>query len=608
MRKEDVENLNNSASRDKWNRMGLHKRAGILIPLFSVYSKNSTGIGDFADLKLLADLCGNIGVSILQLLPMNETGSTNCPYDAVSSFALEPAYISLESLPSAKKRSTRTKINNIKKSFPAGKPNVDYGIKEAKINLLLDIYMEEKNRSSADYKKFAEDNGYWLDDFALFKVLKYHHNGRPWYEWDEAYAVRDTVSLGVFCEEHKKEIAFQKWVQWICHSQFKDAASYAHSKGVKICGDLPILTSRDSSDVWAHPEFFKLDFAAGAPPDMYCAKGQRWGMPTYNWEAVESDGYSYIKEKLRYSQEFYDILRIDHVVGLFRIWSIPYDNPFENEGLNGFFDPQDEKTWPEHGKDILSVMLENTEMLLCGEDLGMIPKSCPETLKEFGIPGNDVQRWVKDWQTTHDFLEPREYRLFSIAMLSTHDTTNWPAWWENEAGTVDEALFIRKCRDRGIDYDAVKTRLFNNKESRHGRLRWLDSVESLDSLIAILGKRREELADFIELYENTYREKEKLWKHLKLKGKTREKYDPEILAGALKITLSSRSVYCIENLIDYMFLDDIFGPDPYKYRINRPGTVSKDNWSLVIPMPLEDILKHKICISIKDLIVSSDRI
>jgi 4-alpha-glucanotransferase len=403
------------------------------------------------------------------------------------------------------------------------------------------------------------------------------------------------------------EIEFQAWLQWFAFKQFKGLKAYAGSKGVLIKGDLPILVSRDSADVWAHPEFFNLDFAAGAPPDMYCAKGQRWGMPTYNWERIADDGYRYLKEKLRYAENFYDILRIDHVVGLFRIWSIPYSEPLENQGLNGFFDPKDEGAWEAHGRQILSVITNSTNMIILAEDLGVIPKSCPKTLEEFGIPGNDVQRWTKDWKLRHDFLEPQDYRFFSVSMLSTHDTTNWPAWWENEAGTVDEGLFVRRCKERGIDYDYVKPKLFNEAQSRHGRLRWLNSISSVDLLVGILNKRKEELADFIDIYENTYKEKEKLWKHLGLEGQMREKCDADILASALKLTLESRSVFCIQLLTDWLCLTDIFKGDPYQYRINTPGTISDKNWSLVIPLALEDLLKHKVCRRIRTMIESCDR-
>ncbi|MFH1189296.1 MAG: 4-alpha-glucanotransferase [Candidatus Omnitrophota bacterium] len=605
MAKEKVDLLK-TLSADKWKAIGTDRRAGILAPLFSVYSRKSAGIGEFGDLKLLVDLCEKTGCSILQLLPMNEVGSTFCPYDAVSSFALEPAYVSLGAIPAAAGKTIKAGIAKIRKSYPAGKGHVDYAVREEKRRMLREIF-NAGGASSPEFKKFTASNKYWLDDFALYKAIKDRDLGKPWYEWREGYAYRDKDALDQFEAENKDDITFQKWVQWILRDQFKAAKEYAASKGVLIKGDLPILISRDSADVWAHPEYFKLDFAAGAPPDMYCAKGQRWGMPTYEWERIAADKYKYFKEKLGYAENFYDILRVDHVVGLFRIWSIPYDEPAESEGLNGKFDPPDEDVWRAHGSKILSVMSDNTSMLLCAEDLGMIPKSCPEVLREFGVPGNEVQRWVKDWSVTHDFLAPKEYRLISVAMLSTHDTTNWAAWWENEAGTVDEALFIRKCRERGIDYENVKENLFDMKRSGRGRLRWQDIVGTKEIYIGILGKREEELKDFLDMYENSYREKEKLWAQFKLKGALRQRYDAEIIKAALNITLSSRSVFSIELLIDYLYLADEFKGDPYQYRINVPGTIAGTNWSLRLPLSLEELSSHKACGEIKAMVDASGR-
>ena len=534
----------------------LKRMAGVLVPLFCVYSDKKSVKSNFDNIKLLADWCKLCGLSIIQLLPMNEVGITSCPYDSISSFALDPKYASGKSPVSA---------------------------------------------SDKGFKKFCEENTYWLEDFCVYKALKKSHNGIPWYEWQGRYRNRDAQALKGFAREQEDEIVFHKWMQWTLFKQFMAAKEYANSKGVLIKGDLPILVSRDSADVWAHPEFFKLEYAAGAPPDMYCAKGQRWGTPTYNWENIEAGGFTYIKEKLKFAGNFYDILRIDHVVGLFRIWSIPYNEPMENQGLNGFFDPKDEFAWGGRGRKLLSVLRENTDMILCAEDLGIIPKVCPETLKEMKIPGNDVQRWTKDWQVTHDFLPPAKYRALSVAMLSTHDTTNWAAWWENEAGTVDEALFIRKCGERGIDYGAAKDRLFDAARSRHGRLRWREDIDSVQKFTGIIGRRPEELKDFIELYENTYLEKDKLWKHLKMNGPMREGSDPKIVRAALGITFGSNSIYCIELIFDLLMLAGICKGDPHRYRVNTPGTVGPQNWSLKIPLSLKELLAHGVNKEIKGL-------
>jgi len=595
-------------AKDKWRKVGTQKRAGFLVPLFSVHSKSSLGIGDFHDLKLLVDLSKKCGNSIIQLLPINELGAGFCPYDAVSSFALEPAFVSFEFFPGDERRLIKEEADEIRQVLPAGKPHINYRIKEEKSHLLFDVFSRKNDSGDRGLATFKKENAYWIEDFALFKALKELHNGLPWFQWEEKYKNRDKSSLERFTNIHREKIDFHIWVQWQAFKQLKEVKDYAAKKGILVKGDLPILVSRDSADVWSHPEFFKLDFAAGAPPDMYCAKGQRWGMPTYDWGRIAEDNFKYLKEKLRYAENFYDILRVDHVVGLFRIWSIPYNEPQENQGLNGFFDPREEEKWGEHGRGLLSAMLENTSMLLCAEDLGVIPKVCTDTLKEFGIPGNDVQRWVKDWSVKHDFLLPQEYRQVSATMLSTHDTTNWQAWWQYEAGTIDEALFIRKCNDRSIDYTIVRDRLFDLDRSFHGRLRWLDTIKSVDLLVSILGRRREEVGDFIDLYLNTFQEKEKLWKILGMKGRMQEEASRELTEKILKFNLDSGSIFSIQLITDWLGLADILKGDPYQYRINFPGTTSPKNWSVAIPIPLEDLMKHRVVEKIRKMVTESGRI
>jgi 4-alpha-glucanotransferase len=511
---------------DRWQKTGAKSRAGILAPLFSLHSRQSSGIGDFGDLKLLADWALATGNSIIQLLPMNEVGPLFCPYDSLSSFALEPMYIRLP------------EFDKLRKIFPASTPYVDYRIKQAKLRILQELYARKTGKDNSAVTKFKQENAYWLEDFALYKALKNYHQGRAWWQWQEKYRDRHPDDLADFRREHRQEIDFECWLQWLAFEQFQEAKDYAAGKKVLLNGDLPILVSRDSADVWQHPEFFKLEYAAGAPPDMYCALGQRWGMPTYNWQPIAADGYRYLKEKLRYAENFYDILRIDHVVGLFRIWSIPYNEPLDNQGLNGFFDPSDERLWEGQGRAILSVILASTRMLVCAEDLGVIPRACPKALEEFRIPGNDVQRWARDWEGTRDFLEPKDYRHYSVSMLSTHDTSNWTAWWQEEA----------------------------DKE-----------------------------------------EKEKLWQQMKLKGRMREKSDSEIVEAALKITLQARSVFSIQLIFDWLFLAGLLKGDPCQYRVNTPGTISEKNWSLRLPLALEDLAKHKLCRRMKEMIQASGR-
>ena len=583
------EELLKTPSGKVWKRIGTEKKVGMLIPLFSVYSKKSIGIGDFYDLKTLIKLCKLSGHSILQLLPMNEVGANHCPYDCISSFAIEPSYISIELLPEEIKKEFSHDIETLKKQFPAGRKRVDYRIKEEKISLFKKIFNKWKNLEN--FNSFIEENKYWIYDFAFFKILKAIHSGKPWYYWENQYKIREKTSMDIIKEKYSNEILFEIWLQYLLYKQFKEVKEYANSVKVFIMGDMPILPSRDSADVWAHQEFFNLELCAGAPPDMYCAKGQRWGMPTYKWDTIEKNNYKYIIEKLRYAENFYDIIRIDHVVGLFRIWSIPYFEPIENQGLNGFFDPPDENLWEEHGRKILSAMIENTNMLLAGEDLGIIPPFCPKVLKEFGIPGYDIQRWTKDWNNTVNFLKPNEYRFCSISTLSTHDTTNWAAWWENEAGTVDEELFKRLCKENGLEYEKTKSILFNISLSKHGRLRWNGEISSPEKLAKILGKKEEEIKNIIKIYKETFGEKEKLWEIFGLKGEMKEKAEKKVIGAALKMVMKANSIFCIQFLIDYLLYAGILTGDPYQYRINTPGTVSENNWSLVLPVSLEELME-----------------
>jgi 4-alpha-glucanotransferase len=350
-----------------------------------------------------------------------------------------------------------------------------------------------------------------------------------------------------------------------------------------------------------------MNLQAGAPPDPFSAKGQNWSFPTYNWERMKQDGFSWWRRRFEQLGRYFDAYRIDHILGFFRIWSIPQNEPRENYGLNGFYDPGDESKWEAHGRRILSFILQNSRLFLCAEDLGTIPPVCTKVLAELGIPGNDVQRWTKDWVTRHDFLPPQEYRLLSATMLSTHDTTNWPAWWDYEAGTIDEALFQRKCGERGIDFETVKVKLFDPARSAHGRLRWLDTIASADDLAWNAGKSKDEIRDFIELYLNSYKEKEKLWRMLGMPGPMREKSDASLVEAVTRFTASSRSIFFLNLLNDWLYLDSVWSGDPYPKRINMPGTLQPANWSLLVPLALEALLELPVCAKIREINAAAGR-
>ncbi len=561
------------------------------------------------DLRLLVDWAVEAGLSIIQLLPMNEVGYVFCPYDSLSSFALEPMYLCLDELPDVYRSQFPGRSDEVRRKFPlADRTHLDYGVKDEKLRLLWEMYSRRDPSHDPGFGEFVTRNAYWLDDFAMFKVLKDLHSGSAWEDWEETFRRHTRDGIAEFKNKHYRQLTFYRWVQWLLFEQFSAAKRYAGEKKVLLKGDLPILVSRDSADVWAHQDYFKLDYAAGAPPDMYSAKGQRWGTPPYNWKKIWDDDFLYFREKLSYAGNFYDLFRIDHVVGLLRIWSIPYADDPKNQGLQGAFDPPEESRWASHGGDILERMIQNSRMLLCAEDLGTVPPVCKDILREMGIPGNDVQRWVKDWHSTHDFLSPDQYRLLSVAMLSTHDTTNWPAWWMYEAGTVDEALFARKCAEAHIDFSSVKEALFDLSKSHHGRLRWRSDIDSLARFLAVMRRSMQEIWALADMYLNTWGEKEKFWQRLGLPQPMQESWSGELLKRALRYTHAARSVFAIESITDLLFLGGFFQQDPYQYRINTPGTISGKNWSLILPCSLEQLSGHELTRTIKEIAAASGRI
>ncbi len=598
----------NSISQKQWKRVGLKRRAGILAPLFSIYSKKSVGIGEFGDLRLLVDWCQKTGMSILQLLPLNDAGFHFRPYDAQSGFALEPMYLSLDRLDGVDLRSFRNDIASLRKSFPAGGFRVDYKIKTEKLELLKRIFEKNKRKDSPLFKRYRRANQFWLKDYVLFKAIKEESGEQSWEEWAEGLKERNQEAIEHFIQAHQEQIRFHEWLQWQLFEQLMEVKKYARIRNVLIMGDLPFLASRDSADVWSHPEYFKLDRSSGAPPDAYFFNGQRWGMPPCHWEAMASKSYDYFIQRLKYAENFYDVLRADHVVGFFRLWTIPLSEPFEHGGLNGFFDPSDESLWEERGRKWLSLMIQNTRALISAEDLGTVPECSFRVLKEFAIPGVDVQRWVRDPEKSCDFRTPEEYRENSIAVLSTHDMTSFNGWWEYEAGTVYGPLFKRKCEALGISFEEVSHKLFDLEKSSHDRLRWKQEIENADTLIHALSKPAAEIGDLIDLYRYSYNEKPRFWRYLGLSEPHEEKSSPRLVERALEKISSAASIFSIQLFQDWLALGGILEGDPWEVRINTPGSTSEKNWTFVMPISLESMKSLPINKRIKKINQTADRI
>ncbi len=421
----------NSPTADPWKKIGARRRAGVATPLFSVYSSKSVGVGEFPDLDLLAKWAASVGLSLVQLLPMNDTGFNFRPYDSESSFALEPMYLSLSELKIKNRGAFKKEIEALQKNFPIHPPRIDTRIKRAKLELLFKIFEANHPAGEKLFEAYCETNRFWLQDYALFKVLKEKFSESGWADWPEEFKNRDHAALERLEKENAGRMEFFRWLQWQSFLQLSQAKKAAAARGVFLMGDLPFLVSNDSADVWAQRALFKLDLVSGAPPDACFAGGQRWGMPPYNWEEVEGKDkeWRYLQEKLKYAENFYNLYRIDHFVGLFRVWVFPRSD----EKMPGVFDPVDETVWEAHGRKILSAMIQKNSMLPCAEDLGTVPECSPRVLKEFGIPGMEIQRWSREYETDSSFKLPEKYRSNAVAAISTHDIAPLKVWWEEEA-------------------------------------------------------------------------------------------------------------------------------------------------------------------------------
>ena len=313
--------------------------AGVAVPVFSLRTEDSFGVGEFHDIKRLVDWAVASGQNVIQLLPINDTTMTHAwqdsyPYNAVSSFALHPQFIHL---PDAGVRRTAAYLQ--KKAELEALPAVDYeAVNGTKLELLRKLYKGARGKevmASAAYKAFMDANSGWLLPYAVFSVLRDQFGTPEFGQWG-AWATYQARKVETFAAQHPEQTGFYCFVQYLLDQQLKDAVRYAHLHGVAIKGDLPIGVSRSSVDAWQHPELFHMDSQAGAPPDAFSADGQNWGFPTYNWEEMAKDGYAWWKARMGKMAEYFDAFRIDHILGFFRIWEIPAQY---KSGLMGHFNP-----------------------------------------------------------------------------------------------------------------------------------------------------------------------------------------------------------------------------------------------------------------------------
>ncbi|GJM61961.1 4-alpha-glucanotransferase [Persicobacter diffluens] len=325
--------------------MGPWRGAGVAIPVFSLRTRQGMGVGEFLDLKVLADWSEKVGLKLIQILPINDTVAEHTwmdsyPYSAISVFALHPMYLNMEALGKLASKTTQEIISEVREKLNK-LDTVDYdGVMRIKRRYIKMIYDETKEKFFADKDAtaFMKENGHWLKPYAAFSYLRDLYGTPDFKEWG-AYADYDQKKIEALCKpgsDQFDDIAVHFYSQYHLHKQLLEAADYARSKGIVLKGDIPIGIYRYSVDAWMEPRLYNMDCQAGAPPDGFAVNGQNWGFPTYNWEEMAKDGYAWWKSRMTNMSKYFDAFRIDHILGFFRIWEIPWDNV---QGILGYFNP-----------------------------------------------------------------------------------------------------------------------------------------------------------------------------------------------------------------------------------------------------------------------------
>ena len=550
------------------------KGAGVAIPVFSLRSKNSMGVGEFADIKLLVDWSKKIGLKVIQLLPLNDTTATHTwmdsyPYAAISAFALHPMFIRIENVLKKGQEPILQEYNALIKSLN-DLPTVDYhAVMELKWKLLRTLYQEngKVDLASDGFKTFFKNNAHWLVSYSVFSYLRELNGTVDFNHWT-THSTYNELAIEKLIKPKSatyQEIAFYYFVQYHLHLQLSDATKYAHQNGIILKGDIPIGVYRYGADAWQYPNLFHIDRQAGAPPDDFAVRGQNWGFPTYHWEAMAANDFNWWKLRFEQMSYYFDAFRVDHILGFFRIWSIPmhavdgimghfvpaipvslnefnskgisfdrhrFTKPFINESIllqlvgedeayvkqhflqsigKGIFDllpafqtqrqvvdyfstlpdhewnqkikngllslisniiliestdassfhfrfnieatssfqhleektkivlrelyynyffSRQEKIWEKEALDKLPMLKRATNMLIFGEDLGLVPSCLPPVMRQLGILSLEVQRMPKVPNTI--FLNPKDAPYLSVVTPSSHDTSTIRGWWEED--------------------------------------------------------------------------------------------------------------------------------------------------------------------------------
>jgi len=437
----------------------MDRKAGVVLPLFSVRSRRDWGIGQISDLPLCASWMRRAGQRLLQILPPHElSGGETSPYGALTAFGLDPIYADIEGIEDLDAAAIATALG------PEGRgrlevarsaPYVDYetvrALKTTALRAAFDRFHEREWTPQTPRAKrlaaFVSSERAWLDDLALYTTLRESHGGWGWPTWPEAERDRAARALEATRKDHARRLLEVAYVQWTLHTQWEAARARMRELGVELMGDLPFVVCTESADVWSHASQFQLNLSLGAPPDAYSADGQDWGLPPYDWLAMEADDLAWIRARTRHASHLYDRFRLDHVVGFFRQW-VKNQKGAEGQTQRGRFDPEGGDAQGARGRRVLGAILEEltgergvTPPRALAEDLGVIPPFVRDVLRELGLPGYRVLPWEKNEDGR--FRDPKAFPKDSIVSYSTHDTAPIVSWWDELPAHDREQLAAR---------------------------------------------------------------------------------------------------------------------------------------------------------------------
>ncbi len=418
----------------------LTRSAGILIPLFSIRTRNSLGRGEILDLAPMIDFALSMGHRVIQLLPLDETGPNGLsPYSAMSVMAIDPMYISISGLAGV----GRVVAGRARTAVGTARFVPRSIIRREKSALLERAYRATRAREGryegAQLDEFIEANSYWLRDYALFRALKERFNWTSWETWPAQIVQRDPTALAAARRELAEAIEMYGYWQFIAHRQWSQMRAYASSHGALIGGDLAFSPCRDSAEVWADQDEFDLSRTVGAPPDGFNPQGQRWGLPIPNWNQMRAHGFKLLRARARRASSLYDLIRIDHVVGLYRTFNFGSD-----PDAAGTFTPADEADQRLQGEEVIHAIKQEVGARdLIAEDLGTVPPWVRESLTRLGVPGYKVMQWERSWgHADEPFLSPATYPELSLATTGTHDTEPLTVWWRAQP-IAEREKFVR---------------------------------------------------------------------------------------------------------------------------------------------------------------------